>query len=81
MINRMSDKEFEGDPLDYTALFVEARRAREAEISLEKACKIMAPRLLGLEKENADLRRKLAKWMHGKDGRALRAEMRGKEPT
>ena len=34
-----------------------------------------------LEKENEELKRKLAKWMPGKDGQALRAEMREKEPT
>jgi len=34
-----------------------------------------------LEKENAELKRKLAKWMPGRDGQALRAELREKEPT
>ena len=63
MINRMGDKEFEGDPLDYTALFVEARRSRESErvLMLEndglKVIKILQDnKLEKLEKENVWLK-------------------------
>ena len=52
---KMSDKKFEGDPLDYTSLFVEARRAREAEKNLDAALSLAHSGIEKLEAENANL--------------------------
>ena len=50
---KMSDKKFEGDPLDYTSLFVEARRAREAEKNLDAALSLAHSGIEKLEAEKA----------------------------
>ena len=94
MPERMSNKEFNRiidlghDGGDLESLKPEAKRAREAEEDLREMIKYlkktlweMNHNLCELEKENAELKEKLAKWMPGKDGQALWAEMREKEPT